>query len=125
MNLTYLADQVADSGTKMNVGDATIVALVGYAIVFVGIIFLMIVMCITGSVFKKRDEKAALKKNDANTEVKSASAAVNTTPAPGSAGHIKLNGIADKDAAMIMAITAEKLGTPLNELRFISIKEVE
>ena len=28
-------------------------------------------------------------------------------------------------AAMLMAIVADKTGTPLNELRFISIKEVK
>ena len=45
--------------------------------------------------------------------------------APGSAGHVKLHGVPDKEAAMIMAIVADKMQTPLNELRFISIKEVK
>ena len=45
--------------------------------------------------------------------------------APGSAGHIKLHNVEPKTAAMLMAIVADKLGKPLNELRFISIKEVE
>lgn len=45
--------------------------------------------------------------------------------APGSAGQIKLHGVAPKTAAMLMAIVADKLQKPLNELRFISIKEVE
>ena len=44
---------------------------------------------------------------------------------PGSAGQIKLHGVAPKTAAMLMAIVADKMGKPLNELRFISIKEVE
>ena len=48
-----------------------------------------------------------------------------TRTAPGSAGQVKLNNVAPKTAAMLMAITADKLQTPLNELRFISIKEVE
>ena len=30
-----------------------------------------------------------------------------------------------KTAAMVMAIVADKLGKPINELRFISIKEVK
>lgn len=126
MNPTLLAAQVADSGTKMGVGDAALVAVVGYGVVFLGIVFLMIVMYITGSIFKKRDEKAAANAASAKPETKAAPAAAKNIPAaPGSAGHVKLNGIADRDAAMIMAITAEKLETPLNELRFISIKEVE
>ena len=45
--------------------------------------------------------------------------------APGSAGHVKLHGVEPKTAAMLMAIVADKTKTPLNQLRFISIKEVE
>ena len=45
--------------------------------------------------------------------------------APGSAGQIKLHNVPPKTAAMIMAIVANKMGKPLNELRFISIREVE
>ncbi|MBQ8797586.1 MAG: hypothetical protein IJZ56_05280 [Oscillospiraceae bacterium] len=45
--------------------------------------------------------------------------------APGSAGGVKLYNVEPKTAAMLMAIVADKLGKPLNELRFISIKEVE
>ena len=44
--------------------------------------------------------------------------------APGSAGQVKTFDVPDKTAAMLMAIVAEKTGKPLNELRFISIKEV-
>ena len=46
-------------------------------------------------------------------------------PAPGSAGQVKLHGVEPKTAAMLMAIVANKMNKPLNELRFISIKEVE
>ena len=45
--------------------------------------------------------------------------------APGSAGQIKLHNVPPKTAAMIMAIVANKMEKPLNELRFISIREVE
>ena len=45
--------------------------------------------------------------------------------APGSAGQVKLHDVPPKTAAMLMAITADKLGKPLNELRFISIREVK
>lgn len=45
--------------------------------------------------------------------------------APGSAGQIKLHNVPPKTAAMLMAIVADKMGKPLNELRFISIQEVE
>ena len=45
--------------------------------------------------------------------------------APGTAGQLKLYDTDPKIAAMIMAIVADKMGKPLNELRFISIKEVK
>lgn len=45
--------------------------------------------------------------------------------APGSAGNVKLNNVEPRIAAMLMAIVADKMGKPLNELRFISIREVE
>ena len=45
--------------------------------------------------------------------------------APGSAGEVKLYDTDPRDAAMIMSIVADKLGKPLNELRFKSIKEVK
>ena len=45
--------------------------------------------------------------------------------APGAAGQLKLHNVEPKTAAMVMAIVADKMGKPLNELRFISIKEVE
>ena len=43
--------------------------------------------------------------------------------APGAAGELKLHNVEPKPAAMLMAIVAEQVGKPLNELRFISIKE--
>ena len=51
--------------------------------------------------------------------------AVEAPTAPGSAGQLKLHNVEPKTAAMLMAIIADKLQKPLNELRFISIKEVE
>ncbi len=45
--------------------------------------------------------------------------------APGAAGTLMLHDVEPKTAAMLMAIVADKLGKPINELRFISIKEVK
>ena len=39
-------------------------------------------------------------------------------------GSVKRYDVPDKTAAMLMAIVADTLGKPLNELRFISIREV-
>ena len=51
--------------------------------------------------------------------------AVKADPAPGTAGDFKLYNTDPRDAAMVMAIVADTLGKPLNELRFISIREVK
>ena len=51
--------------------------------------------------------------------------AVPAEKAPGTAGELKLYDTDPRDAAMIMAIVADTLGKPLNELRFISIREVK
>ena len=73
---------------------------------------------------------SALKKSaqEKNMEVASVSQAVeevSAPTAPGSAGPVKLYDVEPKTAAMLMAIVADKTGKPLNELRFISIKEVK
>ena len=59
------------------------------------------------------------------TEERCEAPVVAEVPAPGTAGKLKLYDVNPKTAAMIMAIVADKMGKPLNELRFISIKEVK
>ena len=51
--------------------------------------------------------------------------AVEPEKAPGTAGQLKTYDVPPKTCAMLMAIVADKMGKPLNELRFISIKEVK
>ena len=108
-----------------NIGilDAGIVALLGYAVVFVGLIALMVVVTVMGKIFvaAENKKKAAGPAAPAAAPVEAPAAPT----APGSAGGIKLYDVEPKTAAMIMAIVADKLGKPLNELRFISIKEVK
>ena len=104
--------------------DAGIVALLGYAVVFFGLVLLMIVVMIMGKIFTAKDKKAAAAPAPAAAPAEAAPAADAPT-APGSAGHLKLHDVEPKTAAMIMAIVADKMGKPLNELRFISIKEVK
>lgn len=115
---------------KFGIGDAAVTAVFGYAVVFFGLVILMIVLYIMAAVFKKKDAKAAAKAAAVTEAAKeNAPAAAESAPeqklAPGSAGHVKLYDVPDKEAAMIMAIVADKMQKPLNELRFISIKEVK
>ena len=117
-----------------NIGilDAGIIALLGYAVVFFGLILLMIVVMIMGKAFtaktaKKTEVKAAAAPAAAPAAAAPAAAPapVEAEAAPGTAGQLKLHDVEPRTAAMIMAIVADKMGKPLNELRFISIKEVK
>ena len=112
---------ITASGYPVSIGDAAITAILGYAVVFVGLFALMLVVMAVGKIMVARDKKA----KPAPAPVEAAPVAPSAPPAPGTAGQIKLYDTSDKDAAMIMAIVADKLGKPLNELRFISIKEVK
>ena len=115
--------EAANSLENLGVGDAGILALLGYAVVFFGLVLLMVVVFALGAVFAAKAKKAA--KVAAPAEEVPAVQAVPAPTAPGSAGSMKLYNVEPKTAAMIMAIVADKMGKPLNELRFISIKEVK
>ena len=116
---------------NITIGNAAIVALLGYAVVFFGLILLMAVIIVMGKVFIAKDKKAAAKADAAKAAIAPAAPAaapvapVAEVAAPGSAGQLKLHDVEPKTAAMLMAIVADKMGKPLNELRFISIKEVK
>ena len=109
---------------KIGILDAGVLALLGYAVVFFGLILLMIVITVMGKLFVA----AAAKKQAAAAAPEVPAVPVPEAPkatAPGTAGQLKLHDVEPKTAAMLMAIVADKLGKPLNELRFISIKEVK
>ena len=104
-------------------------ALVGYIVMALALVLIAIV-----AVAVVKRVIAALKKAPSDPV---AEATAQTAPAPvmnndegqplapGSAGQLKLHDVEPKTAAMLMAIVADKTGKPLNELRFISIKEVK
>lgn len=110
--------------------DSAVIALLGYAVVFFGLVLLMIVVMLLGKALSGASDK----KPQQQAAPAAPTAPVAPTPvaaqqpaadgvAPGSAGKLKLHDVPPKTAAMLMAIVADKLGKPLNELRFISIKE--
>lgn len=110
----------------MNIGDAAITAVFGYAVVFAGLLILMTVLYCMGAFFKSRDAKSADEKSKLTAQTEPEPEPVTEKPvAKGSAGRIKLYDVPDKEAAMIMAIVADTMKKPINELHFISIKEVK
>lgn len=121
----FLSNVVA-SGTPESIGDALLTGLLGYCVVFFGLFLLMVVVIILGKVMMAKTAKETQAAAPAPAAAPAAAPAVPAAPpAPGSAGKLKLYDTPDKEAAMIMAIVANQMGRPLNELRFISIKEVK
>ena len=109
----------------IGIGEAGVYALLGYGMVFFGLILLMIVVMIMGKIFTAKKEKPAAAPAAAPAPVAAPAAPVEAPVAPGTAGQMKTYDVPPKTCAMLMAIVADKMGKPLNELRFISIKEVK
>lgn len=108
---------------NLSVANAGITAVLGYLVVFVGLILLMLVVMLMGKIMVAQNKKAAAKAAAETSSATPTPAAAK--PAPGTAGELKLYDTDPRDAALVMAIVADTLGKPLNELRFISIKEVK
>ena len=107
----------------IGIGEAGVYALLGYGMVFFGLILLMVVVMIMGKFFTAKKETPAAPAAPAAAPV--AAPAPEAPVAPGVAGQLKTDDVEPKTCAMLMAIVADKMGKPLNELRFISIKEVK
>jgi len=114
---------------NMTFPESLLISLLGLLVVFTGLIALMAVIFVIKFLAKfidsgsKKAPSAAPAAAAAPAAV-SAAPAADLVPAPGSSGEIKLNGVDDRTAAMLMAIAADELNIPLNELRFISIREI-
>ena len=106
---------------KIPIGTAALIVVLGMAVVFFGLILLMFVTKIAGAIINRKNTAAPA----AAPAAASAAPAVPNAPAPGSAGKIALHDVPDKTAAMLMAIVADRTGKPLNQRRFISIREVK
>ena len=108
--------------SDIGIPEAGITALLGYAIVFLGLSLLMWVVIALGKVMTAKTAKTVPAQ-----EVKPAAPApvVSKEAAKGTAGTILLHDVPEREAAMVMAVVAHRLGKPLNQLRFKSIREVK
>ena len=114
MGLNVLLDTTVAESTKISG--------MGIVIVFAVLILLYFVV--------KLLSKSKAQSNEAAVSASAAPASAPAVPAepryaPGSCGEVATFSVPDRTAAMIMALTAEELNVPLNEIRFISIKEAE
>ena len=107
-------------GEALGVSGVAMSIIIGILVSIMGLIYLV-------AFILKEMEKIKLKKTktSAITETEIILPETKKELAPGSAGEIKLYNVEERDAAMIMAIVADKTGIPLNELKFISIKQTE
>lgn len=136
-----LLSGILNRDTDLKVGDAALLALIGIAIVFVVLILLMLIVQLEGKIFegseKLREKHPEWSEKIQNVkqkmtfwkkkEQKQEEDTQNQEKqyAQGTCGELKLINTDERDAAMIMAIVADETNTPLNELRFKSIKRVE
>ena len=104
-----------------SIADVLLIALVGFITVFVVLVVLMGIITLISSMFGDSKKKAPKK---AEPMPESAPAPVTEETVDTYTG-VKLIGVTDKEAALLMAIVADDLKKPLDNLRFISIKEVK
>jgi len=111
-----LAKTVAEKNFELSEGFRY--ALIGFVLVLFVLAALMGFIYLLSYVVRKFEEKKKGAEKEAPQEERAPELA------PGSSGSVKLFNVDDRTAAMVMAIVADELKTPLNELKFISIKEV-
>lgn len=114
----FLINQAMES---VGIGTAAIIVVLGMAVVFFGLILLMLVTKISGKIMSAQEQKKTAAAPAAAASSKPAPA----KPAPGTAGELKLHDVSPRVAAQLMAIVAYKTGKPINELRFRSIREIK
>lgn len=120
-----VAAEATTGRLKLDIGSNLLDAVLGYLVVFIGLGLLMCVVIIVGKIMVAKMKKPAEIPAAQAPAVAAAPAAKALPAAPGTAGEVKIYDTDPKDAAIIMAIVADKLQKPLNELRFVSIKEVK
>lgn len=115
----------------MTFSNAVLYSLLGVGVVFFALVLLMVIiklMTAIGEKAERGDSAAASLSKAGASEGVTQGAETSIKPdgpkAPGSAGELKLYDTPPRTAAMIMAIVADEMKAPINELRFISIKEV-
>ena len=106
----------------MSALDYLINSLMGICVVFFALALLIVILVILGKLGLSDEPKKAVEAAPAGASA--APVAADKPLAPGSAGDLKLYDTDPRDAAMIMAIVADELQKPLNELRFLSIREI-
>ncbi|MDR0381378.1 MAG: OadG family protein [Oscillospiraceae bacterium] len=117
--LFLTAARTAEQLTEISLSGGLLMSVIGISVVFLALVAIMALTKLQSAIIVSFQNKRG--QTDAAAPAPSAPAAVPaSTP-----GAVALFGVEDKTAAMLMAIVADEMKLPLNELRFISIKEVQ
>ena len=107
----------------MSIGTGVVYSLLGIAVVFAALTMLMVIVILLYRLTMPKP--AAVPERTAAPAQTQEIVEFGFPEAPGSAGGVKLYDTPERDAAMVMAIVADAMGKPLNELRFLSIKRID
>ncbi len=99
----------------MSIGNAVVYSLMGLGVVFFALLLLMVIVRLMTKLMPVPAQEIA----------PPASHTIPMPEAAGTAGELALHDVDPREAAMVMAIVADELQTPLNELRFTSIREIK
>ena len=117
--------------TQISFGNALLVALFGFALVIVVLavlaVFVKLLSAVVGkfSASKAAPESEPVKKAPAEQKVTVREEPQQKAESEKYSGYVTLDGVKEQDAAVIMAITSEKTGIPLDRLAFTSIKRID
>ncbi len=114
--------------TSLSVSEVLLVALLGMGVVMAALIMILFMtklLSLFVGAMQKKSEPAMAVASGPVTPVVTKPTPLTAAPAfDASTGELCQFDVDDKTAAMLMAIVADELGTPLSELRFLSMREV-
>jgi Na+-transporting methylmalonyl-CoA/oxaloacetate decarboxylase gamma subunit len=109
----------------MSVFDSLMVSIFSLSLVFLVLAFLYAIVLGFSKILSEIQNKAASETADVKSAVPMVETDENQSAPSISLGELKLVGVDDKTAAMIMAIVSHETSIPLSELCFKSIKAME
>lgn len=130
MQILGVFEKIYGAGADMTIDKALLISVVGFLIVFLILSVLALFVKAMGKTFDTISAKKAaeikIPASAPETAAKAPSVPAGTPlPPDTSAGSLKLIGVTEEEAAVIMAIVSNQSGIPLNRLQFNSIKLTE
>ena len=116
----------------MTFASACLYSILGITVVFFALVLLMLIIRVITAVGDAAEKRAVRSAPLSSGGIPSPDVQASVQPlsvtgpvAPGAAGELKLFDTDPRTAAMLMAIVADTMKVPVNELRFLSIREIK